>query len=74
MTTRNIQLDKCCDAMRHALDEGYLYQPLYIARNKTITRGKPALYGPKISRRESKPTFFLNLCPWCGHDYGESVS
>jgi hypothetical protein len=64
----------CCDAMKYALDEGYLYVPIQVdTETGQLKPMSPAILGPNISprSRKHKPSIVLSYCPFCKKKIGE---
>ena len=64
---------ECCDAMRYALGEGYLYCPIQFTDLKILP---PTMHGPLLSprSRKTKPSLIFSFCPWCGQKMMTSIS
>ena len=58
-------MDKyCCEAMKRAIEDGYVDWPITYTRDKQMIRLTPII----CHREPGHPVFKLNLCPWCGAD------
>lgn len=64
----------CCDALKQALTEEYLYEPLGY-KEKVTENGQQfvdLVVLPPVIEKHRKPSLMLAYCPFCGTKFKET--